>query len=60
MIRHKWIIGLRNQLVNLYGECDSCAAIEDSCLTRAEREKLQGYLEKTIRWIDKSLPKPKK
>ena len=60
MIRDKWIIGLRNKLYNLYIECDSCAAIEGACMTEAEREKLKGYLKKTVSWIDKTLPKPKK
>lgn len=60
MIRHKWIIGVRNQLSSLWMECDSCAAIEGSCLTTTEREKLKSYLEKAIKYIDKSLPKPKK
>ena len=60
MIRHKWIIGVRNKLTELYWECDSCAAIEDACMTSAEREKLKGYLEKAFKYIDKTLPKPKK
>lgn len=60
MIRHKWIIDTRNKLANLWMECDSCAAIEDSHLTEAEREKIKSYLEKAVRYIDKSLPKPKK
>lgn len=60
MVRDKWIIGLRNQLVNLYMECDSCAALEGACMTSAERKKLKGYLEKAVKWIDTTLPKPKK
>jgi len=59
MIRHKWIIGMRNQLANLAMECDSCAAIEGSQLTTAEREKIQELLRKTINYIDKKLPKVK-
>ena len=60
MIRHKWIISVRNQLANLAMECDSCAAIEGSCLTRGEQETLQGLLRKAVDYIDKQLPKPKK
>lgn len=59
MIRHKWIIGVRNSLANLAMECDSCAAIEDSCLTSAEREKIQSGIRAVIKYIDSQLPKPK-
>ena len=59
MIRYKWIIGLRNKLASLSMECDSCAAIEDSCLTPTEREKIQEGIRKVIAYIDKQLPKPK-
>lgn len=59
MIRHKWIIGVRNKLSSLWMECDSCAAIEDSKLTDHEREILQSYLSNAIKYIDKNLPKPK-
>lgn len=38
MVRHKWIVGLRNKLGSLAMECDSVAAIEDCKLTEAERE----------------------
>ena len=55
MIRHKWIVGLRNKLSSLAMECDSCAAIEDSKLTTSEREKIQGDLRKIIDYIDKQL-----
>jgi hypothetical protein len=60
MIRHKWIIGVRNKLATLWGECDSCAAIEGARMTKSEREKLQSILERAVRYIDKQLPKPKK
>lgn len=36
-------------------ECDSCAAIEGSHLTTAEREKIQSDLRKVIAYIDKQL-----
>lgn len=52
MIRHKWIVGLRNKLSSLAMECDSCAAIEDSKLTPSEREKIQKELKKIIGYID--------
>lgn len=57
MIRHKWIVGVRNKLANLYGECDSCAAIEGACMTDAERDKLKDMLKKAIIWIDKRIEK---
>ena len=59
MIRHKWIIGVRNQLANLAMECDSCAAIDGSRLTSSEREKVQSSIRKIIDYIDKQLPKVK-
>ena len=59
MIRHKWIIGVRNQLANLAMECDSCAAIDGSKLTSSEREKIQSSIRKVIDYIDKQLPKVK-
>ena len=55
MIRHKWIVGLRNKLSSLAMERDSWAAIEDSKLTPSEREKIQGDLRKIINYIDKQL-----
>lgn len=55
MIRHKWIVGLRNKLSSLAMECDSCAAIEGSKLSTLEREKIQGDLRKIIDYIDKKI-----
>lgn len=62
MIRDKWIIGVRNKIVNLRMECDSLAAIEYSQLTPKEREDLQSYMKKIVDYIDKKLKKsePKK
>lgn len=59
MVRHKWVVGVRNKLVNIYWECDSAASIEGSKLTSTEREKLKGLLEKAVKYIDKTLPKVK-
>ena len=36
-------------------ECDSCAAIEGSHLTKEEREKIQSDLRKVIDYIDKKI-----
>ena len=55
MVREKWIVGVRNKLVNLYAECDSCAAIEGAKMTPAEREKLKDMLKKAVDWIDKRI-----
>ena len=55
MIRDKWIIGFRNQLATLHGECDSCAAIDGSRLTSTEREELQKILKNAIDYVDKRL-----
>lgn len=55
MVRHKWIIGLRNKLSSLAGKCDSCAAIEGSKLTRQERDEIQKKLRETIKYIDDKL-----
>lgn len=55
MIRHKWILKVRNQLASLAGECDSCAAIDGARLTSAERQALQQRLRDDVAWIDKKL-----
>jgi hypothetical protein len=57
MIRHKWIVGFRNQLSTLFGECNSCAAIEGSRLTRTEREDLRKILLSAIEYVDKRIMK---
>lgn len=57
MIREKWIVGVRNKLATLYGECDSCAAIDGACMTEAERDKLKDMLKKAVNWIDKRIAK---
>ena len=59
MIRHKWIIGMRNQLANLAMECDSAAAIEGSQLSPTERERIQSSIRKVVNFIDNHLPKAK-
>lgn len=55
MIRHKWIVGVRNKLSNMRMECDSCAAIEGAYMTPTERIELQKMLKKAIDWIDKKI-----
>ena len=55
MVRHKWIVELRNKLSSLAMECDSCVAIEGSKLTATEREKIQEDLRKIVAYIDKKL-----
>lgn len=52
MIRHKWIVDLRNQLSNLAGECDSSAAIVGSKLSGTERAFIKDRLRSTIKYID--------
>lgn len=59
MIRHKWIINLRNKLSSLAMECDSCAAIDDAQLSEYERYKIQKNLRDLVNYIDSQLPKPK-
>ena len=55
MIRHKWILKVRNQLASLAMECDSCAVIEGARMTSAERQALQQRLRDDVAWIDKKL-----
>lgn len=55
MIRHKWIVGLRNKVASLACECDSCAAIEGAMMTRTEREELQKLLMKAVNYVDKKI-----
>ena len=52
MIRHKWIIGLRNNLSTLAGECDSAAAIEGAHMTTKERSYIQTSLRDIVNYID--------
>ena len=52
MIRHKWILKVRNQLASLSMECDSCAAIEGAKMNSVERETLQERLRECVKWID--------
>lgn len=55
MIRHKWILGVRNTLAKLAVECDSAAAIEGAKMTSAERSDLQKSLKRIYEEIDKKL-----
>jgi hypothetical protein len=55
MIRHKWIVGLRNKLSSLAMECDSYAVIEDCQLTPKERETIQYKISEVITYIDNQL-----
>lgn len=55
MIRHKWILKVRNQLASLAMECDSCAAIEGARMTERERETLQNKLRDAVKWIDERI-----
>ena len=55
MIRHKWILKVRNQLASLAMECDSCAAINGARMTPSEREALQTQLRDAVKWIDKRI-----
>lgn len=55
MIRHKWILKVRNQLATLAMECDSAAAIEGAKMSSSEREALQQRLRDDVAWIDNKL-----
>ena len=55
MVRHKWILKVRNTLASLAMECDSSAAIEGARMTESEREALQAYLRDAYKWIDRRL-----
>lgn len=57
MIRHKWIVGVRNKLADMCMECDSCAAIEGSKLTSTERRELQAKLRDAIHYIEERINK---
>lgn len=55
MIRHKWILKVRNTCSSLAMECDSAAAIEGAKLSNKERELLQAQLRNIVTWIDNKL-----
>ena len=52
MVRHKWILKVRNQLASLAMECDCAAAIEGAKMNSVEREALHERLRECVRWID--------
>lgn len=55
MIRHKWLLKVRNTLSKLADECDSAAAIEGAQMTPYEREVLQNKLMDAREWIDQKI-----
>ena len=55
MIRHKWILKVRNQLASLAMECDSSAAIEGAKMTLSERKELQTRMRNAVSWIDSKI-----
>ncbi len=55
MKRTKWIVGVRNKLIDFIMECESCAAVEDTRMTEYERKQLQKLLTKAREWIDKKI-----
>lgn len=57
MVRHEWIIKVRNTLAELATECNSCAAIEGAKMNRVEREALKERLYELVKWIDRSVKK---
>lgn len=46
---------MRNKLASLAADCDSCAAIDGSRLTREERKDLQELIRNAYKYIDKKL-----
>ena len=55
MIRDKWLISTRNKIANIYGEMDSCAAIEDAKMTEHERKYIKTRLEDIVNYIDSNI-----
>lgn len=55
MEKNKYSIKVRNDIANLAGWCDSCAAIEGAKMTDAERDALQQKLRDVVYWMDKKL-----
>lgn len=55
MIRHKWIVGVRNKVSSLSMECDSAASIEGSRLTALERRELKEKFRDIVNYIDKKV-----
>ena len=55
MEKNKYRIKVRNEISNLAGWCDSCAAIEGAKMTDAERSALQQKLCDIVYWMDKKL-----
>lgn len=55
MVRHKWIVGMRNRLAMLAMECDSAAAINGARLNPVEREAIQERLREIVNYIDSKI-----
>ena len=55
MIRHKWIVGVRNKLYNMMLECNSAAAIEGARMNKVERQAMQEKLRELVSWIDENI-----
>jgi hypothetical protein len=52
MIKHKWLISTRNKISSLWGEMDSCAAIEGAKMTEHERDYIKTRLKDVVNYID--------
>lgn len=60
MKKSKWIESVRDRLTELYIECDSSEAINDTEMSTFERLQLQKKLKEAIGYIDVRLARKKK
>ena len=60
MKQSKWIKDVRDRLTELYIECDSNEAINDTEMSTFERLQLQKRLKEAIGYIDVRLARKKK
>ena len=60
MKQSKWIKDVRDRLTEVYIECDSSEAINDTEMSTFERLQLQKRLKEAIGYIDVRLARKKK
>lgn len=60
MLVTNWSINTRNKLSSIATEFDSCAAIEDACMSSEQREKCKKHLLAVIKLFDKEHDKARK
>lgn len=51
--RNKWVAKSQRTVMNVWGECDSCAAIDGARMSTADRKKVQDLCEQIAKILEK-------